>query len=545
MANNTYQGLTTCQAMMAQNPIDFRNLHVHDQLTVPLMCACPTAQQAKKYGAKYLVSYLVTWGDDISQIANMFAADMQSVLDANELKANDVIYPFTPILVPIKSVPTQIKLPSPPPTPSPPPLNPNPTTTPTGSGGSSKKWVYLGVGIGAGVLVISLCSFFFWFCILHPSKKPVSTEQGEGKGDKKDPESAEYTPLPVSYSSSQTQNTKSWSVDLDGFKGAIGSLTIYKFSEVEKATGKFSEGNRIKGSVFRGEFNGDDAAIKKLKGSVPNYEINLLKHINHSNIIRLSGYCIHEGNTYLVYEFAEKGSLDDWLFFGQQKHQSEDDSLSLPILGWKQRVQIACNVADALNYLHSYVNPPYIHKNLKSSNVLLDSSYRAKITNFGLARTIQDEDENGLFHLTKHVVGTHGYLAPEYIENGIVTPKLDVFAFGVVLLELLSGKPAVRPSGNNKGGTDDLLFVVIRNVFEGEDVREKLMGFMDYNIRREYPLDLAYSTAQLAYKCVHQDMNSQPSMSEVSMILSKIYSSSLDWDPSDELANSSALSHCR
>ena len=544
MANNTYQGLTTCQAMMAQNPIDFRQLHVLDQVTVPLMCACPTAQQVNKYRAKYLVSYLVTWGDDISQIADMFGADMQSVLDANELKVNDVIYPFTPILVPVKSVPTTIKLPSPPPTPSPPPLNPNPTTTPPSSRGPSKKWVYLGVGIGAGALVSSLCSFFFWFSILRPSKKPVPTMQGEGKANEKDPESAEHRPFPASHSSSQTQNTKSWSTDLDGFKNAIGSLTIYKFSEVEKATGKFSERNRIKGSVFRAKLNGDDAAIKILKGSIPNDEINLLKHINHLNIIRLSGYCIHEGNTYLVYEFAEKGSLDDWLF-GQQKHQSEDDSLSLPILEWKQRVQIACNVADALNYLHSYVNPPYIHKNLKSSNVLLDFNYSAKITNFGLARTIQGEDENGVFHLTKHVVGTHGYLAPEYIENGIVTPKLDVFAFGVVLLELLSGNPAVRPSGNNKGGEDDLLFVVIRNVLEGEDVREKLMRFMDYNLRGEYPLDLAYSMAQLAYKCVHRDMNSRPSMSEVSMTLSKIYSSSLDWDPSDELPNPSSLSHSR
>ena len=90
-----------------------------------------------------------------------------------------------------------------------------------------------------------------------------------------------------------------------------------------------------------------------------------------------------------------------------------------------------------------------------------------------------------------------------------------------------------------------MLFVVIRNVFEGEDVREKLMEFMDYNLRRKYPLDLAYSMAELAYKCVHRDMNSRPSMSEVSVILSKIYSSSLDWDPSDELANSSSLSHSR
>lgn len=523
---------------MAQNTYNLRTLKPGEEFLVPLMCACPTSEQVSKYRARYLVSYLVNWGDDISQIADIFGADMQSVLDANDLKSSDVIYPFTPILVPLKSVPTKITLPSPPPAPT-------PQSTPTdtgGGGGSSKKWIGVGIGIGVGVLVLSLVSFFAWFFLVRPSRKPVSTAPREAKGEKKDPESSEYTPVPGSYSTS-SQNTKSsWSVGTDGLKVAIGSLTAYKFKELEEVTERFSETNRIKGSVFRGKFKGDDAAIKILKGNIPTDEINLLKHINHSNIIRLSGYCINEGNTYLVYEYTEKGSLDEWLF-RQQNHHSEDGSLSSTVLGWKQRVQIACNVSDALNYLHSYINPPYIHKNLKTSNVLLDASYKAKITNFGLARTIQDEDETGEVHMTKHVVGTHGYLAPEYIENGVVTAKLDVFAFGVVVLELLSGKPAVKPSGMNNGRLDDLLFVAIRKVFEGENVREKLMGFMDSNLGRAYPLDLAYSMAQLAHKCVDQDMNSRPSMSEVSMTLSKIYSSSLDWDPSDELANSSSLSH--
>ncbi|XP_074268525.1 protein LYK5-like [Silene latifolia] len=535
MANNTYQGLTTCQAMMAQNPYAATNLTAGETFLVPLRCACPTSEQKTKYGAKFLLSYLVVSGDTISSIAAMFGMTDQSIVDANELQPNEVIYPYIPLLVPLKSEPVNINLGSSPPAPAPQsdslvgPVGP-------GSGGSSKTGVYIGVGVGAGVLVIAMASLLVWCFLIRPSKKKaVSVVKSEEKG-----ESAQYISVPGSYSNSQT--TKSSSADLDGFKSAIGSLTAYKFREIEKATGNFSDGNRIKGSVYRGEFNGDEAAVKILKGSVPNDEINILKRINHYNIIRLSGYCIHEGNTYLVYEYAEKGSVDDWLL-RQKKHHSEDDSQAPVVLSWKQRVQIACNVADALNYLHSYINPPYIHKNLKSSNILLDASNRAKITNFGLARTIQSEDESGVIHLTKHVVGTHGYLAPEYIENGAVTPKLDVFAFGVVILELLSGKPAVKPSGTNHGGADDLLFVVIRRVFEGSNVREKLTEFMDSNLHKEYPLDMAYSMAQLAHKCVDRDMNSRPSMAEVSLTLSKIYSSSLDWDPSDELANTSSRSH--
>uniref|UniRef100_A0A803MPJ4 Uncharacterized protein n=1 Tax=Chenopodium quinoa TaxID=63459 RepID=A0A803MPJ4_CHEQI len=495
-ANNTYQGLSTCQAMIAQNRINVTNLHIGDELLVPIMCACPTAEQTKRFRSQFLLSYLVTWGDNVGQIAKMFGADQQSVLDANELKVEDVIYPFTPILVPLTSAPTGINLPSP--SPAPPPQSTPVRPSPGGS--SNNKGVFIGIGIGAGVLVLGLSAFLVWCFFIRPSKKkPLPIYKTTEKGEKVS-ESSFYTPTPVSYTTTSHISMRSSSVDLEGLKLAIGSLTAYKFKEIEKATGNFSEGNRIKGSMFRGEFNGDEAAIKVLKGNVPNDEINILKSINHSNITRLSGYCTHEGNTYLVFEYAEKGSLDDWLFCQEKHLSSDDDSLSPPVLSWKQRVQIACNIADALNYLHSYIHPPYIYKNLKTSNVLLDSNFRAKITNFGLARTIQDESENGVLHLTKHVVGTHGYLAPEYIENGAVTTKLDVFSFGVVLLELLSGKPAVKPSGTNKGGADDLLFMVIRKVFEGDNVREKLMEFIDSNLGREYPLDLAYTLAQLGNK---------------------------------------------
>ncbi|KAE8057477.1 hypothetical protein FH972_014167 [Carpinus fangiana] len=480
---------------------------------VPLRCACPTRNQ-KAAGVKYLLTYMITWNDDISSIAQLFGVDKQSVLDANELTDQTIIFPFTPILVPLKSKPTLIqKSVSPSTTPPPPP----PTTTNTGSGNNNKRWVFVGVAVGASALLV-LSTFLLWFFYRrrHSHKeapKPIPPALS----------------LPTNKPSpSHSQN--SWTFSTQEVRYTVESLTLYKFDDLQKATGFFGEANRIKGSVYRGSFMGDDAAVKVMKGDVSS-EINLLKRINHSNIIRLSGFCVHGGNTYLVYEYTENGSLTDWL--GNKYPGSSP-------LAWKQRVQVAYDVADALNYLHNYTNPPYIHKNLKTSNILLDSSFRAKISNFGLARTLENQEDG--FQLTRHVVGTQGYMAPEYIENGVITPKLDVFAFGVVMLELLSGREAT--AADKHGGDDDeLLYASIRRVLEGNNVREKLRGFVDPSLRHEYPLDLAFSMAQLAKSCVAHDLNSRPAMPEVLMTLSKILSSSLDWDPSDELERSRSVGH--
>lgn len=513
VANNTYQGLTSCQAMMTQNPYDSRNLSAGLNVVAPLRCACPTANQTAA-GFRYLLNYMVATRDTVGLIAQSFGVDdFQSVLDANELTSASVIYPYTTILVPLKAVPKFINQTAASPPPPPPP------SVVVGNGSdksSTSKWVFVGTGIGAAILLLlALSGFLIW-----RSRRSSSMPRAKPITD------ADQAP------SLPKKTGTSWSFSSEGVRFAVESLTLYEFSELERATGYFSEANRIRGSVYRGSFKGDNAAIKVVKGNVSTAEINVLKHVNHSNIVRMSGFCVHQGNTYLVYEYAENGSLSEWL---------HSKKTTITSLGWKQRVQIAYDVAEALNYLHNYINPPYIHKNLKSSNVLLDVNMRAKVANFGLARTVTNEDEGG-FQMTRHVVGTHGYMAPEYVENGVITPRLDVFAFGVILLELLSGKEATV---GEKGGEESLLSASVKKVFEGENVREKLRGFVDPSLMNEYPLDLVYSMAQLGNKCVFHDLNGRPSMGEVSMTLSKILSSSLEWDPSDELERSRSLSHGR
>ncbi|KAL0352565.1 UNVERIFIED_CONTAM: protein LYK5 [Sesamum calycinum] len=444
VANDTYQALTTCQAMEAQNPYNFRELYPGLRLNVPLRCACPTPNQTAS-GFKYLLTYLIRQGNTYESIASAFSgagADVQGILAANELNVNQLIFFFTPILVPLKTEPTKENInavPSPPPSFSLPHFPPSPLparTTVPGSGFSS-AWE---------------SELRSWFCL---------------------PQSLRF-----------------------GIRSAIETLTVYKFEDVDKATESFAESNRINGSsVYHGSFKGDAAAVKIMKGDVSS-EIDVLRQIKHSNILRLSGFCLHQGITYLVYEYAEKGSLSEWL------RPTKDSIDSERRLDWKQRVQVAYDVADALNYLHNFTNPPYIHKNLKSSNILLDGNLRAKVANFGLARILDTDDQTVM---TRHVVGTYGYMAPEYIENGLVTPKLDVFAFGC-----------------------------IHGVLDGENVRENLRVFMDPWLGEEYPLELAYSMAQLARSCVANNLDARPPLSEVFMALSKLLLSCLEWDPSHE-----------
>lgn len=513
--------------MISQNSYNYRQLQVGVNISIPLRCACPSANQTAA-GIRYLVTYLIAIGDTYTSMSEAFGGvDIQSILDANELAVTHIIFPFTPILIPL-TTPPRFNASATTATPPAPPVIP---VAPSGGGGggSSNTGVFVGVGIGVGLLLIVSLGFLIWFF----RRRKIQNQH-------------KITPPPPKHFPPKAMipsDSQSWSVSAEGIKFAIESLTVYKYEELQKATGDFREENRVNGSVYRGIFNGDFAAVKIMKGEVSS-EINILKQINHSNIIRLSGFCLHQGNTYLVYEFAENGSVTDWL------HPMKNAKKNESVLGWKQRVQIAHDVADALNYLHNFITPPYIHKNLKSSNVLLDSNMRAKVTNFGLARSV-DDNEDGELQLTRHVVGTFGYMPPEYIANGLITPKMDVFALGVIISELLSGKEATTTTGTPEKEEEAVvvqqgqLSEMIKEVVGGENVRGKLAAFMDANLKGEYPLELAYSMAEVASKCVAADLNDRPFVAEVFVILSKILSSSEDWDPSDEFEHSRSLSHGR
>ncbi|KAK7386508.1 hypothetical protein VNO78_26786 [Psophocarpus tetragonolobus] len=502
IANNTFEGLSTCQALQDQNGIPEGELMPGTKLNVPLRCACPSKNQTEQ-GVKYLLSYLVALGDFVWLIGERFGVNTETILEANTLSSQQpTINPYTTLLVPLQHEPSsnQTSEPSPPP---PPP----PSST---SGSSSKTWVYAVVGVVGGIaLILILFAIFFRTRIKQYLK-----------GNKKKDDSVVVSEgfVAVAIEKPQGKKLEEVSQSLEEIISGISKFfKVYGFKELQSATNDFSPSCCIKGSVYRGVINGDLAAIKMIDGDVSK-EIELLTKVNHSNVIRLSGVSFNEGYWYLVYEYAANGSLSDWI------------NIDGKFLNWTQRMQIALDVATGLDYLHSFTSPPHVHKDLKSGNILLDSDFRAKIANFGLARSMEREGEGEQYVMTRHIVGTRGYMAPEYLENGLVSTKLDVYAFGVLMMEMLTGKDVANIYAGGNVNLLDVLSEVLDE--EGED--ERLREFIDPSLQGNYPVELALFVARMIATCIHQDPTSRPYMHEIVSSMSKALDSSLSWEMSVE-----------
>lgn len=512
IANNTFQGLSTCQTLQAQNN-NFTNnnfttekLYPGTRLIVPLRCACPTKNQSND-GVDYLLSYLVTWGQYVALISDIFGANTGRTLDANSLSEQDtVIYPFTTLLVPLEKPPSSsqiLQLPSPTP---PPPSSP----VPSSHTNSNKTWIYVVAGVLGGLGLLSAIGVII-FCVFY------STSRSKSKSKKE----IDAVVTSESFEALEKSEEKKFEEQFDfleSVSSSAQSLKIFTYKELEFATEDFGPNCWIKGSVYCGKIDGDLAAIKKINGDVSK-EINILNKINHFNIIRLSGVCFNEGTWYLVYEYASSGPLCDWIY------NSND---SQKFLTWTQRIQIAFDIATGLNYLHCYASPPYVHKDIKSSNILLDSNLRAKIANLSLARSADEDGEH--FVLTRHIVGTQGYMAPEYVENGMISPKLDVYSFGVLLMEMLTGKEVSSLYKVNNDLSDAL-----RPILHEEDVEVNLSSFMDPSLKGNYPADHAIFVIRLIDNCIKKDPSVRPEMAVIVQNLSRTINSSLSWEHTSNL----------
>ncbi|EFH58446.1 hypothetical protein ARALYDRAFT_896131 [Arabidopsis lyrata subsp. lyrata] len=214
-------------------------------------------------------------------------------------------------------------------------------------------------------------------------------------------------------------------------------------------------------------------------------EINYLGNLLHPNLVKLVGYCIEDDQRLLVYEFMPRGSLENHLF---------RRSLPLP---WSIRMKIALGAAKGLSFLHEEALKPVIYRDFKTSNILLDADYNAKLSDFGLAKDAPDE---GKTHVSTRVMGTYGYAAPEYVMTGHLTSKSDVYSFGVVLLEMLTGRRSMDK--NRPNGEHNLV----------EWARPHLL-----DKRRFYRG--AQKVTQLAAQCLSRDSKIRPKMSEVVEVL--------------------------
>ncbi|KAM3747468.1 hypothetical protein ACB098_05G037500 [Castanea mollissima] len=215
-------------------------------------------------------------------------------------------------------------------------------------------------------------------------------------------------------------------------------LQIFSFETISAATRNFSTKNKLGeggfGPVYKGDlYDGQKIAIKRLSRSsgqgLVEYknEAILIAKLQHTNLVRLLGLCIQQEEKILIYEYMPNKSLDFFLF----------DSTKKSLLNWKKRFNILEGIAQGLLYLHKYSRLRVIHRDLKASNILLDEDMNPKISDFGLARIF---GLKGLEENTDRIVGTYGYMSPEYAMNGVVSIKTDVFSYGVLLLEIVSSK---------------------------------------------------------------------------------------------------------
>ncbi|KAH8967811.1 hypothetical protein BDL97_03G095800, partial [Sphagnum fallax] len=303
----------------------------------------------------------------------------------------------------------------------------------------------------------------------------------------------------------------------------------FSYEELAAATDNFSISHKIGqggfASVYFGEIHNQKLAIKKMTLQATKEflaELQVLTHVHHTNLVQLIGYCTDQ-HLFLVYEYIENGTLDQHLH-----------GKVMPPLTWSQRVQIALDAARGLEYIHEHIKPTYIHRDIKSANILIDRDLHAKVADFGLAKlTVSGTGTLG-------IVGTFGYAL-----YGEISPKVDVFSFGVVLYELISGRGAILQGDLSKGCkleerdqlssnwslsstfsmwlawlTDFLkncflcacLGLQFEQVVHDPNGKEKLRGLLDPVLKDDYPLDAVWKVAQLAEHCTRANAKNRPTM---------------------------------
>ncbi|KAK6149234.1 hypothetical protein DH2020_016759 [Rehmannia glutinosa] len=300
-------------------------------------------------------------------------------------------------------------------------------------------------------------------------------------------------------------------------------IPALSLDDLNRRTGNFGTkaliGEGSYGRVFYAKLNsGQQAAIKKLDTSSSpepdsdfTAQLSMVSRLKNEHFVGLLGYCLEQNNRILAYEFATKGSLHDVLH-GRKGVQGAEPG---PVLNWNQRVKIAYGAAKGLEFLHEKCHPSIVHRDVRSSNVLLFDDFVAKIADFSL--TNQSSDTAARLHSTR-VLGTFGYHAPEYAMTGQITQKSDVYSFGVVLLELLTGRKPVDHTMPK--GQQSLVTWATPRLSE-----DKVKQCVDPKLNEEYPPKAIAKMAAVAALCVQYEADFRPNMTIVVKALQPLLNS--------------------
>lgn len=286
----------------------------------------------------------------------------------------------------------------------------------------------------------------------------------------------------------------------------------FTFRELAVATQNFKDSNLIGeggfGCVYKGRLeSGKIVAVKQLNlnGLQGNQEfiveVLMLSLLRHSNLVTLIGYCTDGDQRLLVYEYMPLGSLENHLF---------DLDPNQEPLDWHRRLKIAVGAARGLEYLHCKANPPVIYRDLKSSNILLDNNFNSKLSDFGLAKLGPVGDNT---HVSTRVMGTYGYCAPDYAMSGKLTIKSDIYSFGVVLLELITGRKAIdmtkKPSEQN--------LVAWSRPFLKD--RKKFIQLVDPLLEGRFSVRSVHHVVAVTAMCLQEQANFRPLIGDIVVAL--------------------------
>ncbi|KAH9619854.1 hypothetical protein KSS87_009498 [Heliosperma pusillum] len=284
----------------------------------------------------------------------------------------------------------------------------------------------------------------------------------------------------------------------------------YNFTTLQHATNNFSSDCKLGeggfGSIYKGTLqDGKEIAVKRLSRSATHgvqefkNEVLLVAKLQHRNLARLLGFCVEGDEKLLVYEYVANKSLDTFLFDSEKKGK----------LDWIKRYKIIQGIARGMLYLHQDSRLTIVHRDLKAGNILLDTDMNPKISDFGMARIFGGDQTEGN---TSRVVGTYGYMSPEYAMHGQFSIKSDVYSFGVLMLEIISGKR--NSVSHESGNDDDLLSQAWQNWREGVPLE-----FIDQTIKDSISSHEFSRCIHLGLLCVHESVDKRPTMATIVLTL--------------------------
>ncbi|KAL6572859.1 Proline-rich receptor-like protein kinase perk8 [Orobanche hederae] len=380
--------------------------------------------------------------------------------------------------------------------------------TPRNSGGPRGGSV-VAVGSIVGFMALGLVVLAVWFT--HKRKRRSNNL------------SLGYN-MPSPFASSQNSDQLAGSVSAGNNNiyspdhGMGTSRSWFSYQELSLATNRFSENNLLGeggfGCVYKGVLvDGREVAVKQLKAGGGQgerefrAEVEIISRIHHRHLVSLVGYCIAENQRLLVYDYVPNDTLHHHL-------HAEGKG----VIDWASRVKVAVGAARGLAYLHEDCQPRIIHRDIKSTNILLDNNFEAQVADFGLAKLALELDIQT--HVSTRVMGTFGYLAPEYASTGKLTEKSDVYSFGVVLLELITGR---KPVDSAQPLGDESLVEWARPLLTQALDKEEFGDIVDPKLENNFVASEMFRVIEAAAACVRHSASKRPKMSQVARALDSMY----------------------